>query len=118
VKKILGMCAAIGFAALFFVFASGASAGCKCDVEVSQHRTVHHYSPPRTNDVIHDRNWMRKQGGISTCSEFRASCYRGANIPGHGLAYPGVCEDRFHECMASGEWHTTHTGSRSGLIRR
>src|SRR4051812_29582790 len=60
---------------------------------------VRHVRPtPRFDNRGHQTNWMQSQG-FSSCSQVRRSCYRGANKPGHGLAYAGVCEDRFQVCM-------------------
>jgi hypothetical protein len=89
---------------------------CPCTKAVPKKR-VRVVPPPRYDGRGHETNWMQRQG-FTSCSQVRASCYRGANRPGHGLAYPGVCEDRYRTCVASGCWHTNNTGSRCGLARR
>lgn len=76
-----------------------------------------HRPPPTFDNRGHETNWMQRQIGLNSCSQFRTSCYRGANKPGHGLAYPGVCEARWKDCMERGTWVTTNTGVRYGLSR-
>lgn len=65
----------------------------------------------------HDGSWMQKQG-FTSCGEVRESCGGGANKPGHGLKYSGVCEDRYQQCLKTGCWHTTNTGHVCHLARR
>lgn len=114
----------VGYAALFTLvsdvaFANGYNRDCNCNRPV-----VRQYAPrpdygrrPTYDGRGHQTNWMQSQG-FTSCSQVRASCYRGASKPGHGLAYGGVCEDRFNVCMRTGTWSTNNTGSVGGLARR
>lgn len=131
--KVLGTTlVASVIATLFFVVPVSAGCNCSSDGSSGHQRNASHgsggagrshsgsgsWSTPSRPDGRHDHNWMGKQTGITSCSQMYSSCQRGANKPGHGLAYPGVCEDRRNKCMATGAWETTNTGNRYGLARR
>jgi hypothetical protein len=114
---------AIGIMAKDVAVAAGVyDPGCRCSKPqvVRQHapRPVVRHAPRPTYDGRgHQTNWMQQQG-FRTCSQVLRSCYRGVNKTGHGMAYGGVCEDRFQTCRQTGCWHTNNTGSVCGLAQR
>lgn len=112
----LAACIAVAALVAAPTMATPASAGSQCCCCKPSKPKVHRVVP-RLDATGHDRAWMQRQG-FRTCSQVLASCRRGANKPGHGLAYAGVCEDRFQTCLRTGTWSTTNTGSVSGLVRQ
>lgn len=99
--------------------AGGGYPGCNCGPRVQRsyapRPVVRHVRPAPTYDGRgHETNWMQRQG-FTSCTQVYSSCLRGADKPGHGLAYQGVCENRLATCRRTGTWATTHTGTVHGL---
>lgn len=118
------LCAALAASVIVPLSAASADAGgCRCYKSTRAYavrsyapRVRYHRPPPVFDGKGHETNWMQRQG-FRSCSQVYRSCHRGAGKPGHGLAYAGVCEDRYRLCLRTGSWHTTHTGSVYNLAR-
>jgi hypothetical protein len=68
--------------------------------------------PSRTTRRVSCSGWFCNRG-LTTCSLIRRE-----SCEPHKQLYPGICDDRFADCMRTGCWYTTKRGHECGIERR